>query len=411
MADERIRFGIGLREADLRSGAREVEVVCIRPGLSRNGNYYGQECLGAALQLFEGARAYVDHAETAVRSVRDLAGVYRNPSIGPQGEVRATLRVSKAADWLWQLIAESVEEGSDLVGLSIDVSANTRQGEHNGTPCRLVERITRLHSCDVITRASAGGRFEKLAEADKQSWWDQWEPVNERAAELAAQAAAAGLAVRASQMPVEAGVVNPIQFGPSLAQRIDGGEVQVGGTYVSLRMPGPQGTPVAVGEPPATSAPVAPPPQITDSTQLREAEFARLVEELRAERVLLESERLLDRTLRECTLPAACRTRLERRFRGTAINEVTLAAAVEEERTVLAELSAAGLIRGMGFEKSVRVSMTEAERLQKAFDQLFDIYEGERVPELRSIREAYVVATGDLEIRRPRRFPSCSGPP
>src|SRR5207248_2716116 len=34
----------------------------------------------------------------------------------------------------------------------------------------------------------------------------------------------------------------------------------------------------------------------------------------------------------------------------------------------------------------------------KAFDQLFDIYEGEKVPALSGIREAYAVATGDYGI-------------
>src|SRR5579885_2623887 len=137
----RIRFGCSLREAAVRPERREVEVVCIRPGLSRNGNFYGPETLAQALPLFEGARAYVDHAESAVRSVRDLAGTYRAVRLGPQGEVRATLRVAKHADWLWSLIQESVEEGNDLVGLSIDVSANCREGEVAGKPCRIVERI------------------------------------------------------------------------------------------------------------------------------------------------------------------------------------------------------------------------------------------------------------------------------
>jgi phage major head subunit gpT-like protein len=124
----------------------------------------------------------------------------------------------------------------------------------------------------------------------------------------------------------------------------------------------------------------------------------RLLEEVRHERAVLASERLVDRALRGSELPAPVRARLERRFTGQVVREMELADAIDEERTVLAELTSSGLIRGMGYEKSIRVTMTEGERLQKAFDQLFDLQEGEKVPQLSGIREAYVAATRDLEV-------------
>ena len=102
--------------------------------------------------------------------------------------------------------------------------------------------------------------------------------------------------------------------------------------------------------------------------------------------------------MRACALPAPVRERVERRFRGRIFESGDLEAAIADERDVLAALTDAGLVRGMGFEKSIRVGMNEAEKLQKAFDQLFDIHEGERVPTLGGIREAYVVATGDAAI-------------
>ena len=234
MDERRIRFGVALREATLAADRREVEVVCIRPGLSRNGNFYGPECLAEAVGLFEGAHAYVDHADTAVRSVRDLAGVYRGARIGAEGEVRATLRVARAQEWLWALIAESVGEGSDLVGLSIDVSAAVREGEVRGRRCRIVERISALHSVDVITRASAGGGFARVVrEADHGSWWDQCSPQNEDAAALAERSRRSGLPAAAQQQAVAAGQVAPVQVGPTIAQSIAGGELQLGGMYVA----------------------------------------------------------------------------------------------------------------------------------------------------------------------------------
>lgn len=180
---DRLRLTLTLREGQLDAGRREVEVTCLRPGLSRNGNYYGPDCVRAAAQLFEAARCYIDHADSALRSVRDLAGIFREPRVADDGSMRATLRVSKAHDWLWQLIQESVNEGSNLVGLSVDCSARTHLGEVDGKNCRIVEQIVALQSVDVVTRAAAGGTFDALREADKQSWWDQVEPYNERRAD------------------------------------------------------------------------------------------------------------------------------------------------------------------------------------------------------------------------------------
>ena len=481
MDERRIRFGVALREATLAADRREVEVVCIRPGLSRNGNFYGPECLAEAVGLFEGAHAYVDHADTAVRSVRDLAGVYRGARIGAEGEVRATLRVARAQEWLWALIAESVGEGSDLVGLSIDVSAAVREGEVRGRRCRIVERISALHSVDVITRASAGGGFARVVrEADNGSWWDQCAPENEEAAALAERSRRSGLPAAAQQLAVVAGQVAPVQVGPTIAQSIAGGQLQLGGTYVSEQLgldaalvrrelehcalyaaPEPSEEAPRHGWQGIDAGGVAHGEAVRDvpgqgglhgiggqmtmeqesamravagqggATAVRETasgegtavgsaaimgsaggvggasgagmrdEATALLEDLRRQRALLEAERLLDRRLREGELPAPSATRLRLRLleSGTVPDGAAIDTAIGEERAFLAELAAlggAGLIRGQGYERAARVTMTEGDRLQRAFDQLFDLQEGgAAVPRLSGIREAYVAATGD----------------
>jgi len=350
----RVRIVASLREAVMDRERRAVEVVCIRAGLSKNGNYYAPAVVRAMAPLFEGARAFADHpapGERPERSIRDIVGYYKDPRVDDEGTLRATLKVARGAEWLWDLVREAVEEGQpDLIGLSIDADARVAPGRVEGRAARVVEAITRLNSCDVVTRASAGGRLERILQADAGA------PLRYGDTEDRGE----------MSMVEDSAVANKTPEGQETVE----GAVDIKETFVS--------------------------PSLRDEHV--EESLQQLREEVRRERRLLACERELDGALRACALPAPVRERVERRFRGRLFESGDLDAAIADERDMLAALTDAGLVRGMGFEKSIRVGMNEAEKLQKAFDQLFDIHEGERVPTLGGIREAYVVATGDAAI-------------
>ncbi len=351
-------------------------------------------------------------------------GYYREPRVDVEGALRATLRVTRNADWLWPLIEEAVGAHPDtgnpdtgdpetghpgLIGISIDADARVAPGRMDGRQVRVVEAITRLHSCDVVTRASAGGRLERVLQADRGSWWDEYLPANEEAAALAQGAAASGMPLPLQQTPVPAGVVPPVQMGPTAAERVPGGEVQAGATVV-VEGAAPfgerskieqmflkeEGTVSETGQAPAAGVQEVALATGSDGNVMEALRTAQ--QELQQARRLLECERTLGVRLKGLPFPAPVTARLEKRFRGRVFEEQELDGAIADERALLAELTSAGIIRGLGYEKEIRVGMSEAERLQKAFDQMFDIYEGERVPALGGIREAYVVATGDQEI-------------
>jgi len=350
----RVRIVASLREAVMDRERRAVEVVCIRAGLSKNGNYYAPAVVRAMAPLFEGARAFADHpapGERPERSIRDIVGYYKDPRVDDEGTLRAMLKVARGAEWLWDLVREAVEEGQpDLIGLSIDADARVAPGRVEGRAARVVEAITRLNSCDVVTRASAGGRLERILQADAGA------PLRYGDTEDRGE----------MSMVEDSAVANKTPEGQETVE----GAVDIKETFVS--------------------------PSLRDEHV--EESLQQLREEVRRERRLLACERELDGALRACALPAPVRERVERRFRGRLFESGDLDAAITDERDMLAALTDAGLVRGMGFEKSIRVGMNEAEKLQKAFDQLFDIHEGERVPTLGGIREAYVVATGDAAI-------------
>jgi hypothetical protein len=166
---------IELREAAILSPERrEVEVTVLEAGVSRNGWSYSPQLLQAATPLFEGARAFADHpgpADRAERSIRDIVGWYHSPRFEPAADgqparIKATLRVLESSQWLWSMIAEAVADGQPFVGLSVDFVGAVKPGKR-GAAVREVQAIRQLLSVDVVTRPSAGGRFERILNSEE----------------------------------------------------------------------------------------------------------------------------------------------------------------------------------------------------------------------------------------------------
>jgi len=424
--------------------------------------------------LLEGAQAYADHPDTpgvSLRSVRDLVGYYTRPYVDPRtGALKATFRLFAGGhlDWLWSVIKETIKTRAPLVGVSIDALAQTSVKQVGGRAVREVESITRLLSCDVVSRASAGGAFDALAaaggagsagarEGDGQGGdlggregigaWDTFGPVpagvqgqdaGESVLGPTGALVGAGQQLVANGRPRDAygrAIGGAGQDGMMLARPLAGVQQGIGGGSVALGRDalieggrGPDADPGVRGVGRATrrwspsgrgahgmdlengsnvGVAEAVEPVVTIATRVLEElrdEQSKLRTEIDAERKVLACERLLDSTLREAALPEIVRKRVQKRFAGRVFEAADLASEIEEERAVVAELSGvsggSSLVRGMGCEKMPHISgmVSERERVQKAFDQLFDIAEGERVPALSGIREAYVVATGDVGI-------------
>ena len=163
MKPEHLALLVPLQEAQLDAPQRDVAVTVLRQGMSRNGRYFTPQALQDVAQQLDGLKAFADHPSPAgdsihkARSVRDMVGFYREPRL--EGDrVRATLHIFGSADWLWSLVQEAVEMGRpDVLGLSIDSLASVRTQQENGKSIQVVESIPVLRSCDVVSRAAAGG--------------------------------------------------------------------------------------------------------------------------------------------------------------------------------------------------------------------------------------------------------------
>jgi hypothetical protein len=188
----------------------KYQVILIREGLGNFGDcfYYTRESLqeAASSKIFEGAQCFADHPteiEEQVRperSTRDIIGYFEDVHFEETegvGSLMGTLVVSNAVslDWALALLTNSLEyakkfKETDFVGLSINAS-----GEANAIPLedflksggvpesakpklmqaqaqgiseiKVVSELKEAISCDLVTKAGAGGKILKMLEHER----------------------------------------------------------------------------------------------------------------------------------------------------------------------------------------------------------------------------------------------------
>ena len=337
---------------------REGHAVCvtlIRGGTSKNGYVYSEEVLQALAPMVEGAHAYADHsgADTVTRSVRDIVGFYHDAHYVPpdtahtRGRVDATLHLFEAASWLWSLVQEACTLGKpELIGLSVDILGSWQLNE--ASKAREVTHILALNSCDIVTRPSAGGTFRRILHSELDSARNK-ETLHS-----------------STSLPLEGELFlmdTPLQDTQGTIQ-----EVQIA-------------TPVA------------------ETLSAHEQQMQALMQDLQRER----SQLTLERRLLESVLPEPVRAHIRTRYEGRVVEAEEIDAEIQAQQDILAALAAQGLIRGNGYKKPTVGSMvTEAEKVQAAFDRMFELdIDSTRLGNVHafgSIREAYARVTGDASV-------------
>ncbi len=129
------------------------------------------------------------------------------------------------------------------------------------------------------------------------------------------------------------------------------------------------------------------------------AEIERLLAEIRLQR----AELTLERRLQESILPQAVKEQVRARYRGRIFEEGELEKDLAGALHMMAELSREGIVRGHNYVKpEVGSQITESEKIQAAFDRMFDLeIDSARLGNIRgftSIREAYARVTGDASL-------------
>ncbi len=345
----------------------EVRVTVIKGGKSKNGFAYDQPTLQRLSQIMEGAQAYADHDTLApVRSVRDMVGYYTDAQYVPpspgnpedHGRVDATLHILEAASWLWSIIYESVSVGKpNLIGLSVDILGSIQHSDG----AKHVTNIRHINSCDIVTRPSAGGAFQRIIHSHSEQTEGDPSFMN---------------VITDPNLPQDPAAGSPAGGSPATPP-----DTTPGGAAAALP------TPARITE--------------TADTQVQT-----LLEQVKLER----SQLLLERRLLECVLPQAVTQPIKERYSGRIFDAADLERDITASTTMMASLASTGLIKDHGYERPhISAQITEAEKIQAAFDLMFAdekqpmLSDAEKsrfggIKAFSSIREAYTRATGDSAV-------------
>jgi hypothetical protein len=380
----------------------------------------------AALRHLEGARCFADHvregANGAGHSVRDLVGFFSEPAIGPRGP-EATLTLLESEDWARTKLLAAWQAGRmDLIGFSVDAVIGVRAVGEGNTRVLEVADIVAIHSVDMVSAASSGGRALEVLEGSKNS--DEWRVTSdERKQEQSLRSAKRcgrddnTTVVRESNYrkgvtmkqeiermleaisPASGMLAGNDATGQRLREALEGelasSEVNAARVLEALadwlasqNAPG--------GElPPGLSPEVA---RVREQVQgLRQ----QISDAVRRQRIA-ENRLRLDGKLTASRLPKPLAELVASRFQpdgpygGRDISEEEVEMEIQRVREAYAALSPVGKVMETGRVKVVR----EPEgKLQMALDRLFNLpVEDPSIPAFHGIREAYVAYTGDGEV-------------
>lgn len=182
-----------------------VELINEGLGNFKDAYYYTKEALESAMPLFEGAKNFADHPsleEEAIRperSTRDILGHFEGLSVekgdGGTAALCGTLDIMELqeTEWARGLMARAVENAKkfpdkEFIGLSINASGESEEAniddvlakapegakaklteakEQGIETVKVVNKITSIVSCDLVTAAGAGGKILNIIEGEK----------------------------------------------------------------------------------------------------------------------------------------------------------------------------------------------------------------------------------------------------
>lgn len=378
-----------LLEAKGKSGA-EWDVLLIQEGTSKNRVRYPAKVLKEAAPLYEGVSAFTDHPTEAEhdarpeRSVRDKVGTFRqvryeSRSIAGRTVTGLVARFKVVPTWLREALLEAYDAGEpDFYGLSHNVSADWTWAEESGHKVKDVQRITQVHSVDVVTDPAAGGRIERLIASDRgEQKGDTMELTQEQLDKMLADADEAG---------VQRGIDHAKAEADAAAQA-----AQTAATEAAAAEQVAAQAATAVADPPAGEGTGAP----TEAAQAL-AEARALREELRRERTTGR----IDAALTEAQISTPAKELARKRLTELAERREVEAADIQGVVAEFQNLEASYVQESAnpkGLGAMFKVGDAPVDQLSKALQGWFGGNDVDGVKRLRSLKEGYCRYNGVSE--------------
>jgi hypothetical protein len=318
------------------AGRFEVDAITAGEG---NGWLFTADVLKDSLQLWEGANCFIDHSYWGGRSIRDLAGIFHNPTWSQESNgVRLELQTMGPCGPLVEELGRQVlkEAVKPKIGFSADIVFSAVKNE--------VKKILRVIELDLVFNPARGGAFVRALNSSNfggVGMAEQTQAVNETANNSAEDN------TLSTQLQKDAEAVRSLLGHQQERQKL-----------------------------------------------AEEAESARKVR-------LQMCQYLLDSGLNASKLPAPMAEHVRKQFEGKLFEPAELSAAIDSARALVSELTGGQVIAGP--TGRVHSMFNSEDQLQAAVDDMLDAprekkAEGLKVARLAGVKELYMMLTGDRDL-------------
>ncbi len=373
---EDIKSAVKLSSPDIRIMSSDIKedvtgykwrVQIIDAGLDKNNVNYPLNVLKAAKHLYEGARVFaLSEAQHTVnnnpygKSVRDIVGWLSDVADNTKG-LEANLKILKSAKWLRDMVVDAWDGKKDIVGLSHDVfgKASLKDG------VRVVEKIIKVDSVDVVYEPAAGGKFLRMAAAKRADGHKEEKMLEKLLAALKMQRADLYKSIEGKVKDgtvTEDEVLNLLASAVVKTEELDGRIKAAVEAAIKGKRTEDRGQKAEGSDDPAK--------KILDETRIVACS------------IILKDE------LKESGLPELSQQRMKKQYEGKLFDAETLRAAIKDEKEYLDKLTGSGSVTGSG---GVKVTKDDMDNRIEMMDDFFE-------RKVHSFKAAYINLTGDEHV-------------
>jgi hypothetical protein len=151
-----------------------ITVISVGPGNNKWKNFYTQEAIESAPEIFEGATFGMNHNKALAEKqpegvIQDIGGWLENCEVvGEKLDADAVVLPGPSYEWFWTLLKQSIVyaqrfPGRNLMGVSVDAKC-TADGtlDLNGEQWNKINKFIGVKRVDAVTTPARGGMIQKI---------------------------------------------------------------------------------------------------------------------------------------------------------------------------------------------------------------------------------------------------------